>query len=86
MGILSIVSTPIGNLGDVTLRALETLRTADVILCEDTRQTKKLLDPHAVPGNKTAPSHSFLMPVPQVFPILESLSSRRFVSSFLKKH
>jgi 16S rRNA (cytidine1402-2'-O)-methyltransferase len=51
---LSIVATPIGNLGDITLRALETLRQADVIACEDTRHARRLLEHHAIQGQLLA--------------------------------
>ena len=45
---LAICATPIGNLDDVTLRVLEELRAADVVLCEDTRLTRVLLERHGI--------------------------------------
>ncbi len=45
---LSVCATPIGNLQDVTLRVLDELREADVVLCEDTRRTRTLLRRHGI--------------------------------------
>lgn len=47
-GRLLVCATPIGNLGDVTLRVLDALREADIVACEDTRHTKVLLDRHGI--------------------------------------
>ena len=49
-GKLIVCPTPIGNMEDVTLRTLTTLREADVIACEDTRRTGKLLERFGVSG------------------------------------
>lgn len=55
---LYLVATPIGNLADITLRALDVLRRADRIACEDTRQTQKLLNHYAI-STPTVSCHHF---------------------------
>tara|TARA_B100002051_G_scaffold246606_1_gene254957 strand:- start:243 stop:1094 length:852 start_codon:yes stop_codon:yes gene_type:complete len=55
---LYVVSTPIGNLKDITLRALDVLKNSDMILCEDTRVSKKLLSHYKI-NNKIISYHKF---------------------------
>ena len=57
MNKIYIVGTPIGNMKDITLRALETLKLVDVIACEDTRVTRKLLNHYEIEGKKLISYH-----------------------------
>src|SRR3989338_8195502 len=81
MSALYIVGTPIGNLKDVTFRALEILRRADLILCEDTRVTQKLLDHYAI-KTKTLSyhQHSKLNKVEYVIQLLKEGKNLALVS------
>jgi 16S rRNA (cytidine1402-2'-O)-methyltransferase len=59
VAVLSIVSTPIGNLGDITLRAIETLRRCDAVVCEDTRVTGMLLRHLGIPKMELVSFHGY---------------------------
>jgi 16S rRNA (cytidine1402-2'-O)-methyltransferase len=56
---LSVVATPIGNLGDITLRAIETLKTCDAVICEDTRVTGQLLKLLNIPKKEFISYHGY---------------------------
>ena len=58
-GTLYVVGTPIGNLGDMSPRAVETLQQADLIAAEDTRTTAMLLEKYGIAGAKIVPNHKF---------------------------
>lgn len=57
MGTLAVVATPIGNLDDVSKRSIETLRAADLIVCEDTRVTRKLLSHYRIATDVVSVNH-----------------------------
>ena len=71
-GILYLVGTPIGNLEDITLRALRVLREVDLIACEDTRQTRKLLNCHQIDTRMTSyHEHNEMTKAPELVLALE---------------
>ncbi len=76
-----VIATPIGNLGDITFRAIETLKNVDLILCEDTRVTKKLLDKYNI-SKSTMSYHaqSKLAKTDKIFELLEAGKDLALVS------
>lgn len=81
MAQLSIIATPIGNLEDITLRAIRVLKEADLVLCEDTRTTAKLLQKYDIKTpTMSYHSHSKLAKVDKIFALLEEGKNLALVS------
>src|SRR6476620_3939353 len=78
---LHLVATPIGNLGDITLRALETLAGVDIIACEDTRITHRLVDRYAISAQlKPYHEHNAALARPKILERLARGASIALVS------
>lgn len=81
MGNLYIVSTPIGNLEDISLRALRILQEADLILCEDTRTARKLLDYYQISNNLSSYyQHSKIRKIDWILKLLEQGKNLALIS------
>jgi 16S rRNA (cytidine1402-2'-O)-methyltransferase len=81
MSILRIVATPIGNLEDLTLRALRVLKESDFVLCEDTRVTKKLLDHYQIKTPTISyHQHSGKIKVEQIISLLKAKKNLALVT------
>jgi 16S rRNA (cytidine1402-2'-O)-methyltransferase len=82
MGILYLVSTPLGNLEDISRRAMDTLRSAEVILCEDTRRTGLLLSSLHIEHSALMTYHDRIEAarLPEIVSILESGKNIALVS------
>ncbi|MCK5476140.1 MAG: 16S rRNA (cytidine(1402)-2'-O)-methyltransferase [Candidatus Pacebacteria bacterium] len=81
MSNLYIIATPIGNLEDITLRALRVIKEADLILCEDTRHTKRLLDKYEIIAQTMSyHQHSKISKIDKIVGLLESGKNLALVS------
>lgn len=81
MPIFYIVSTPIGNLGDISKRALKTLQNVDLILCEDTRVTKKILNYYQIKTPTLSyHQHSEIKKIDYIFKLLKDGKNLALVS------
>lgn len=84
-GILYIVATPIGNLEDITLRAIRVLQEADLVVCEDIRETKKLLDHYNI-KTPTASFYNFqrkpasVKPAPKIDYLIHNLKNGKNIA------
>ena len=78
---LYIIATPIGNLEDITLRALRVIKEVDLILCEDTRHTKRLLDKYEIIAQTMSyHQHSKISKIDKIVGLLESGKNLALVS------
>ncbi|MCK5085787.1 16S rRNA (cytidine(1402)-2'-O)-methyltransferase [Candidatus Parcubacteria bacterium] len=81
MSNLYIIATPIGNLEDITLRALRVIKEVDLILCEDTRHTKRLLDKYEInTPTMSYHQHSKLNKIHKIVDLLECGKNLALVS------
>jgi 16S rRNA (cytidine1402-2'-O)-methyltransferase len=81
MGTLYVIGTPIGNLEDITLRAIRILGEVDLVLCEDTRITKRLLDRYDIPTRTMSyHEHTKSEKVDSIIKMLESGKNLALVS------
>ena len=80
-GVLYIVGTPIGNLNDISSRALNILRNVSLIACEDTRQTKKIMNKYEIKNRLISfNKHNFLSKIPNIINDLKEGKSIALVS------
>ena len=72
-GFLYIVATPIGNLNDISIRALHVFKNVSLIACEDTRQTQKIMNKFGIKNNLVSfNDHNSLNKIPKIICYLKS--------------